>query len=98
MVFIMEDMVTMIADLGGTVGSLVACFWYIKYQSDLFTKREERWMTKDDVNDEALRSLMKESNSQLMEVMRETNKILQEMKVALSELKETIHAEAIKKG
>jgi hypothetical protein len=41
---------------------------------------------------------MKESNSQLMEVMRETNKILQEMKVALSELKETIHAEALRKG
>lgn len=92
----MEDMVAMVADLGGTVGSLIACFWYIKYQTDQFTKREERWMAKDDINDEALRSLMKESNGQLMEVMRETNKILAEMKIALTELKETIHAEALK--
>ena len=69
MVFIMEDMVTMIADLGGTVGSLVACFWYIKYQSDLFTKREERWMSKDDVNDDST------SEDQSENPLSETNDI-----------------------
>ena len=30
-----ENFVQMVSDLGGTLGSLIACFWYIKYQQEL---------------------------------------------------------------
>lgn len=85
-----EDFVTMVSDLGGTLGSLIACFWYIKYQSDQFSKREERWITKDDHNDQALRDLMANSHSQLLTVLTGVNTTLKEMTVAISELKQTI--------
>lgn len=81
------------ADLGGTLGSLLACFWYIKYQSDQFSAREIRWMTKDDTNDQALRDLMATSNANLISVLSETNRNLKNMEVAISELREVIHAD-----
>jgi hypothetical protein len=85
-----ENFVQMVSDLGGTLGSLIACFWYIKYQSDQFSKREERWITKDDTNDQALRDLMTTSHSQLLTVLTGVNTTLKEMTVAISELKQTI--------
>jgi len=85
-----ENFVQMVSDLGGTLGSLIACFWYIKYQSDQFSKREERWITKDDHNDQALRDLMTTSHSQLLTVLTGVNTTLKEMTVAISELKQTI--------
>lgn len=87
----MPELIQLIQDLGGTLGALGASFWYIKYQSDAHRTREELWMSKDSENDSAMRELMRDSNSQLMAVMRDTNTILKEMTVALHELKETIH-------
>ena len=81
------------ADLGGTLGSLLACFWYIKYQSDQFSEREKRWMDKDTENDQALRDLMATSNASLIAVLNRTNENLKDMEVAISELREVIHAD-----
>lgn len=92
----MPELIQLVQDLGGTLGSLIACFWYIKYQSDAHRNREEMWMSKDSENDSAMRELMRDSNNQLMIVMRDTNTILKEMTVALHELKETIHGEKSK--
>ena len=83
----MEDMVTMIADLGGTVGSLVACFWYIKYLTDTHKERENLWMSKDTESDKALRELQSTSNAQLLGVLNSVNDTLKNMTVAISELK-----------
>jgi mevalonate kinase len=88
------ELIQNLADWGGTLGSLLACFWYIRYLTDHFSEERQQWMAKDSESDQALRELMQNSNAQLMDVMRETNKILQDMKVAISELKETIHHEA----
>ena len=87
----MDQIISMVSDLGGTLGSLLACFWYIKYQSDQQSEREKRWMDKDTASDEAMRQMMRDSNSQLMTVLSETNNNLKQMSVALSELKEVIH-------
>ena len=48
-------------------------------------------MDKDTASDEAMRQMMRDSNSQLMTVLSETNNNLKQMSVALSELKEVIH-------
>jgi hypothetical protein len=37
--------------------------------------------------------LMRESNAALISTMRETNSILAEMRIAISELKESIHGQ-----
>lgn len=86
-----QPLIQMISDLGGTLGSLMACFWYIKYQSDQHAERERRWMDKDTSSDEAMRQMMRDSNSQLMTVLSETNNNLKQMSIALTELKEVIH-------
>jgi hypothetical protein len=88
-----QSMLETFADLGGTLGSLLACFWYIKYQSDLFSDREKRWMDKDSENDQALRDLMATSNASLIAVLNRTNENLKDMEVAISELREVIHAD-----
>jgi hypothetical protein len=88
-----QTMLETFADLGGTLGSLLACFWYIKYQSDLFSDREKRWMEKDTENDQALRDLMATSNASLIAVLNRTNENLKDMEVAISELREVIHAD-----
>jgi len=88
-----QTMLETFADLGGTLGSLLACFWYIKYQSDLFSEREKRWMDKDTENDQALRDLMATSNASLIAVLNRTNENLKDMEVAISELREVIHAD-----
>jgi ferric-dicitrate binding protein FerR (iron transport regulator) len=88
-----QSMLETFADLGGTLGSLLACFWYIKYQSDQFSEREKRWMDKDTENDQALRDLMATSNASLIAVLNRTNENLKDMEVAISELREVIHAD-----
>jgi hypothetical protein len=57
-----------------------------------FAEERKIHLDKDSRNDDELRSLMRESNSALISTMRETNTILSEMRVAISELKETIHS------
>jgi hypothetical protein len=81
----------LVSDLGAGLGSLIACFWFIKYQADNFSKREELWIRKDGENDEALRQLMQSSHTQLIQILTSVNSTLQEMTVAIAELKQTIH-------
>lgn len=90
------NIVQIITDVGAPIGSLLACFWYIRYQTDQFAEERSAWMIKDSESDEAMRSMMRDSNSQLMNVLQQTNLTLKDMTVALSELKETIHRDATK--
>ena len=85
-----QNLIQLISDLGGTVGSLLACFWYIKYLTDRFNEERTNWMAKDSESDNALRELMQNSNQQLLQVMQESNRIMQEMKIALTRLEETL--------
>lgn len=86
----MDQLISTMADLGGTLGSLLACFWFIKYQADMHAAREKIWLDKDSESDRALRDLMATSNSQLLQVMQQTNQIMQEMTVAITRLEETL--------
>ena len=52
--------------------------------------REKIWLDKDSESDRALRDLMATSNSQLLQVMQQTNQIMQEMTVAITRLEETL--------
>lgn len=85
-----QSLIQLISDLGGTVGSLLACFWYIKYLTDRFNEERMNWMAKDSESDNTLRELMATSNAQLLQVMQESNRIMQEMKIALTRLEETL--------
>ena len=85
-----QSLIQLISDLGGTVDSLLACFWYIKYLTDRFNEERTSWMAKDSESDNALRELMQNSNQQLLQVMQESNRIMQEMKIALTRLEETL--------
>lgn len=84
------SLLQLVSDLGAGLGSLIACFWFIKYQADQFSARERLWIDKDGENDKALRELMTNSNSQLLSVMQSVNETLKQMTVAISELKQTI--------
>lgn len=85
-----QEIIQLASDLGGTVGSLLACFWYIKYLTDRFNEERREWMAKDSESDSALRDLMATSNQQLLQVLQESNRIMQEMKIALTRLEETL--------
>ena len=87
MVTMQDQMVEMMTNLGGTMTSLVACFWYIKYLTDTHKDRENQWMVKDTESDKALRELQATSNSQLLGVLNSVNLTLKDMTVAISELK-----------
>ena len=87
MVKMQDQMVEMMTNLGGTMTSLVACFWYIKYLTDTHKDRENQWMVKDTESDKALRELQATSNSQLLGVLNSVNLTLKDMTVAISELK-----------
>ena len=86
-----DQMMEMMTNLGGTMTSLVACFWYIKYLTDTHKERENLWMSKDTESDKALRELQSTSNAQLLGVLNSVNSTLKDMTVAISELK--IHLE-----
>jgi len=58
-----------------------------------FAEERKIHLDKDSRNDDELRNLMRESNAALISTMRETNSILAEMRVAISELKESIHGQ-----
>ena len=64
-----DQMMEMMTNLGGTMTSLVACFWYIKYLTDTHKERENLWMSKDTESDKALRELQSTSNAQLLGVL-----------------------------
>lgn len=85
-----QSLLSMVSDLGGTLGSLIACFWFIKYQADMHADRERIWLDKDSESDKALRDLMATSNAQLLQVMQQTNQIMQEMTIAITRLEETL--------
>jgi len=89
-----DQMLEMITNLGGTMTSLIACFWYIRYLTDTHRDRENQWMTKDTESDKALRELQSSSNAQLLGVLTSVNTTLKDMTVAISELK--IHLENTK--
>jgi hypothetical protein len=88
-----EQFITMLADLGGTITSLAFAGYLIIYLLKGFEREREIHLNKDRENDTELRILMKESNSTLVATMKETNTVLSEMRVAISELKETIHSQ-----
>lgn len=80
-----SSIIQLVSDLGAGLGSLIACFWYIQFITK--SHREERvrademhkeerleWMRKDTSSDEALRSIMSDSN-----------KILGDLKSVLTE-------------
>ena len=77
-----DQMVEMMTNLGGTMTSLVACFWYIKYLTDTHKDRENMWMTKDTEADKALREVQSTSNAQLRGGLNSVNSTLKDMTVA----------------
>ena len=87
----------MINTLGINVVTLLACFWFIKYQTDQHTRRESEWAAKDTAADlrlteshRELANLQANSNAQLLNVLEKVNTTLTAMTVAISELKQTI--------
>lgn len=89
--------VSALSELINTVGlnavTLLCCFWYIRYQSDTHTKREQIWMDKDTQSDlrlaessKQLAELQRESHTQLLGVLSNVNTTLKEMTVAISRL------------
>ena len=82
-----DQMMEMMTNLGGTMTSLVACFWYIKYLTDTHKERQKLRMSKDTESDKALRDLQSTSNAQLLGVLNSVNDTLKNMTVAISELK-----------
>lgn len=86
-----ENFVAVLTDLGGTMASLAFAGYLIVYLLKGFAEERKIHLDKDSRNDDELRSLMRESNAALISTMRETNTILAEMRVAISELKETIY-------
>jgi hypothetical protein len=80
-----EQMVEMMTNLGGTMTSLVACFWYIKYLTDSHKDREIMWMNKDTESDKALRELQSSTHSQLLSILTSVNTSFKDMTVAIEQ-------------
>ena len=78
-----EQMMEMMTNLGGTMTSLVACFWYIKYLTDTHQKRENQWMQKDTESDKALRELQSSTHNQLIGILNSVNTSFKDMTVAI---------------
>ena len=68
-----------VADHGGTMALLGFAGWLIVHLLKLQTQERERWLAKDDASDAHLRDLI-----------GEINKVLSEMRVAITELREVI--------
>lgn len=68
------EVIKSFTDLGGTLGSLLACFWYIKYMTSQHQREREQWMEKDTEADRAI-----------LEIVRESNTVLGDLRSTLSE-------------
>lgn len=75
------------------MASLAFAGYLIVYLLKGFAEERKIHLDKDSRNDDELRDFMRESNAALISTMRETNNILAEMRVAISELKESIHGQ-----
>jgi len=75
------------------MASLAFAGYLIVYLLKGFAEERKIHLDKDSRNDDELRNLTRESNAALISTMRETNNILAEMRVAISELKESIHGQ-----
>tara|TARA_R100000773_G_C4140978_1_gene67360 strand:+ start:71 stop:355 length:285 start_codon:yes stop_codon:yes gene_type:complete len=85
-----ENFVSLLSDLGGTMASLAFAGYLIVYLLKGFAAEREIHLSKDSKNDEALQKLMRESNAALITTMEQTNLTLSEMRVAISQLHESI--------
>ena len=85
-----EDFVAILGDLGGTMASLAFAGYLIVYLLRCFAEERKIHLDKDSRNDDELRSLMRESNAALIKTMEQTNLTLSEMRVAISQLHESI--------
>ena len=74
-----DSLLATLTDLGGTLASLGFAGWLIVHLLKLQTQVRERWLAKDDASDAHLR-----------ELIGETNKVLSDMRVAITELREVI--------
>ena len=82
-----SNILSTFADLGGTLGSLLACFWYIKFLTSEHAKERILWMDKDTESDRALREIQQDSNrilTDLKGVMVEQTTLLKQV-LALEE-------------
>ena len=82
-----NDLVSTLVDLGGTLGSLLACFWYIQFLTKEHAKERQLWMDKDTESDRALREIQQDSNrilTDLKGVMIEQTTLLKQV-LALEE-------------
>ena len=81
------DLISTLADLGGTLASLGFAGWLILYLLKLQTQERSEWMQKDSENDKALQDLiaktnershkMEESVTLLTEVLRRFENVLE---------------------
>tara|TARA_Y100000401_G_scaffold69941_1_gene56057 strand:+ start:368 stop:652 length:285 start_codon:yes stop_codon:yes gene_type:complete len=85
-----ENFLSIISDLGGTMASLAFAGYLIVYLLKGFAEERKIHLDKDSRNDDELRSLMRESNAALIKTMEQTNLTLSEMRVAISQLHESI--------
>ena len=85
-----EDFVSLLSDLGGTMASLAFAGYLIVYLLRGFAEERKIHLDKDSRNDDELRSLMRESNAALIKTMEQTNLTHSEMRVAISQLHESI--------
>ena len=74
-----DSLLATLTDLGGTLASLGFAGWLIVHLLKLQTQERERWLAKDDASDAHLRDLI-----------GETNEVLSDMPVAITELREVI--------
>ena len=85
-----EVFVAIVGDLGGTLASLAFAGYLIVYLLRGFAEERKIHLDKDTRNDDELRSLMRERNAALIKTMDQTNITLSEMRVAISQLHESI--------
>jgi len=83
--------VSIINEVGVVTAALCFSAWLVVYLLKGFERERTQWLTKDDLADQELRLLMKESNQALTGVLKETNSTLLEMKIAITKLEESIN-------
>lgn len=83
--------VQIINEVGVVTAALAFSAWLVVYLLKGFERERTQWLTKDDLADQELRLLMKESNQALTGVLKETNSTLLEMKIAITKLEESIN-------
>ena len=74
-----DTLISTLIYLGGTLASLGFAEWLIVHLLKLQTQERERGLAKDDASDAHLR-----------ELIGETNKVLSDMRVAITKLREVI--------